>query len=49
MRFYYPVKTITVVILACFGLTISVSLLQAQYLGRNKVQYETFDFKVLHL
>lgn len=35
-------------ILLCVFLTILPELLDAQYFGRNKVQYEDFDFEVLH-
>jgi hypothetical protein len=33
--------------LAAVAITVTVSALPAQYFGRNKVQYEDFDFKVL--
>lgn len=35
-------------ILLCVGLFILPDLLAAQYFGRNKVQYEDFDFEILH-
>jgi hypothetical protein len=37
-------QALALCILAAFGVVPAAS---AQYFGRNKVQYETFDFKVL--
>jgi len=44
--YYHPRALVSIVILVFVLSSISVSL-QAQYFGRNKVQYDTFDFKVI--
>jgi len=36
------------ILLLTLGVGITVSSINAQYFGRNKVQYESFDFKVIH-
>jgi len=36
-----------ILLLAAFALLTAVSDLQAQYFGRNKVQYKKFDFKIM--
>ena len=36
------------ILLLILGVGITVSSINAQYFGRNKVQYESFDFKVIH-
>ena len=38
----------TLVVLALTGVALSVAPVSAQYFGRNKVQYEAFDFRILH-
>ncbi len=40
-------KGITFIVLTVFAIALTPSLSKAQYFGRNKVQYESFDFKVL--
>jgi Tol biopolymer transport system component len=44
MRFLFRLRTVIVFL---FSMIILGSLLDAQYFGRNKVQYETFDFQVM--
>ncbi len=40
-------RLLTPVVLALAAVAVSDTSLSAQYFGRNKVQYETFDFQVL--
>jgi len=40
-------KTYCFLLLACLGFLSMTSLVHAQYFGRNKVQYESFDFKLI--
>ncbi|MFP4081734.1 MAG: peptidase S9 [Candidatus Aminicenantes bacterium] len=41
------IKSLTLCILILLGVAVTISPLDAQYFGRNKVQYESFQFKVL--
>ncbi len=47
MNLSIRLKSIYILILLLFSLGLIVSTLDAQYFGRNKVQYESFDFKIL--
>lgn len=40
-------RIVSALVLGIIGLTLQVEPLQGQYFGRNKVQYRTFDFRVL--
>jgi Tol biopolymer transport system component len=40
-------KSFLVFLLLILGIGVTVSTIDAQYFGRNKVQYESFDFKVM--
>ena len=40
-------RAIVIASLQVFCFTVMPSLLDAQYFGRNKVQYERFDFKIM--
>jgi len=47
MRFRYKFRPFMLLVLLLLGVGITVSSIDAQYFGRNKVQYETFDFKIM--
>lgn len=47
MNFLSRLKSFLVFLLVLYGIGITVSTINAQYFGRNKVQYETFDFKIM--
>ena len=47
MRFQYNFRPFMLLVLLLLGVGITVSSIDAQYFGRNKVQYETFDFKIM--
>jgi len=40
-------KLLVTMAILCFGLGLASVSLHSQYFGRNKVQYESFDFKVI--
>ena len=48
MRLELRFRTWIFVLLFTLGVGITVLPINAQYFGRNKVQYETFDFKIMH-
>jgi len=41
------IKTGAMIFIACFALSILSRPLEAQYFGRNKVQYQKFDYKII--
>jgi Tol biopolymer transport system component len=41
------VKLIVMLVALSFGIGLTATLVHAQYFGRNKVQYDKFDFKIL--
>ncbi len=47
MRFQFSYRLLVFLMLLFLGIGMTVSSLNAQYFGRNKVQYETFNFKVM--
>jgi Tol biopolymer transport system component len=47
MRLQYSFRPLWLLVLLILGVGITVSSIDAQYFGRNKVQYEKFDFKVM--
>jgi Tol biopolymer transport system component len=47
MRFEHSFKPFTLLVLLLLGVGITATSIDAQYFGRNKVQYETFDFKIM--
>lgn len=47
MRFKRRFRPITFVLLLILGVGMTFSPINAQYFGRNKVQYESFDFKIM--
>jgi len=47
MRFQFNFRPFVLLLLLFLGVGITVSSIDAQYFGRNKVQYETFDFKIM--
>ena len=48
MMFSHRFRLFIVSLLLVLGMGMMVSFLNAQYFGQNKVQYETFKFKVMH-
>jgi hypothetical protein len=46
-RLFLTIRPLVLRLLPCAALFLAASPLEAQYFGRNKVQYESFDFKVL--
>ena len=46
MRRFAGAVTRSIVLVAIVAMT-APSIAQAQYFGRNKVQYQTFDFRVM--
>ncbi|UCE22497.1 MAG: peptidase S9, partial [Candidatus Aminicenantes bacterium] len=48
MKFPLRFRPIVVILLLTLGVGITASSINGQYFGRNKVQYESFDFKVIH-
>jgi Tol biopolymer transport system component len=48
MRFQNNFRPFTLLVLLILGVGITVSSIDAQYFGRNKVQYEKFDFKIMN-
>ena len=47
MRFQLSFRLLIFLMLLFLGIGMKISSLNAQYFGRNKVQYETFNFKVI--
>ena len=47
MRFPIRSRSLVFLMFLFLGIGITVSSINAQYFGRNKVQYETFNFKVM--
>ncbi len=47
MKFKRRFRPITFILLLILGVGMTFSPINAQYFGRNKVQYETFDFKIM--
>lgn len=47
MPFPFHLRPVVIFLLLVFGIGITVLPINGQYFGRNKVQYETFNFKVM--
>ena len=47
VRFKFNFRPFILLLLLFLGIGMTISFLNAQYFGRNKVQYETFNFKVM--
>ncbi|MCK4495463.1 MAG: hypothetical protein KAU91_03885, partial [Candidatus Aminicenantes bacterium] len=47
MPFPFRLRTVVIFLLLVFGIGITVLPINGQYFGRNKVQYEAFNFKVM--
>ncbi len=47
MKFTLRCRPIVFILLLILGVGITISPIYAQYFGRNKVQYESFDFKII--
>jgi len=47
LHFPFHLRTVVIFLLLVFGIGITVLPINGQYFGRNKVQYETFNFKVM--
>jgi Tol biopolymer transport system component len=43
---FFP-RSLVILTLLLLGMTFTASLVHAQYFGQNKVQYDTFDFKIM--
>jgi Tol biopolymer transport system component len=48
MKFTLQFRPIVFILFLTLGVGLTVSSINAQYFGRNKVQYESFDFKIIH-